>query len=136
MEYLTIIGTGISIVISIIAIYVSWKKMKPEMKVLDSENEKNKAEIVEIYSEELRKLKEAQQKEREDNDRKMKELKDQFALLNIKFNQQIVERKEEQIKYREFINELLLGITKLTGQIQIKGEAPVWIPPSKTPFDC
>ena len=36
----------------------------------------------------------------------------------------------------DFINELLLGIARLTGQIQKRDETPVWTPPQKTPFDC
>ena len=63
----------------------------------------------------------------ENSKNKEKEFGNKIKELEIKLNQQINERKEEQLKYREFINELLFGITKLTGQIQMNGkDLPVW----------
>ena len=101
------------------------------------ENEKTKAEIVEIYSKELRELKIEFLGFQENSKNKEKEFGNKIKELEIKLNQQINERKEEQLKYREFINELLFGITKLTGQIQMNGkDLPVWSPPEKNPFDC
>jgi uncharacterized protein HemX len=135
MELVTLLAAIVSVLASAVGIYIALKKSKPEIKNTDSLTEKNKAEIVEIYAEEIRKLKDEQEKDSEKRDKKITFLEEQVVELNKKLNQQANERKQEQLLYREFINELLVGITKLTGQIQIKGETPVWVPPAKTPFD-
>jgi hypothetical protein len=135
MEIVTLLGTIMAIIASGISVYIALKKTKPEIEGIETESDKNKAEIVAIYAEELRKLKEENKKERQENQQKIVDLEKRVSDLNGVVNQQIVDRKQEQLKYREFINELLLGITMLTGQIQIKGETPVWIPPAKIPFE-
>lgn len=131
----TLIGIVASIAVSIISITIALKKSKPEIENVESLSDKNKAEIVMIYAEELRKIKEENKLEREETFKKISEFEMRIVSLNDKLNEQIRERKEEQLRYRSFINELLLGITKLTGQIQIKGETPVWVPPTNMPFD-
>lgn len=135
MELVGLLTSIVAVIASAISIYIAFKKSKPEIKNIDSLTQKNRAEIVEIYAEEIRKLKEEQTTDSEKRDKKISVLEEQISELNKKLNQQANERKQEQLLYREFINELLVGITKLTGQIQIKGETPVWVPPAKTPFD-
>jgi len=136
MELVTLLAALVSVIASAVGIYIALKKSKPEISNTDSLTQKNKAEIVEIYAEEIRKLKEEQDNLAEKRDNKINTLEQQLSSLNVKLNEQANERRKEQLLYREFINELLVGITKLTGQIQIKGETPVWVPPTKTPFDC
>lgn len=137
LSILTVIGVLVSITASAIASYLTVRKSRNENSNLQSQSDKNKAEIVAIYSEELRILKEERKKELEETknkfleyDIKIQELSDRIVLLTNS-------RKEAQKMYDEFISELFVGITKLTGQIQITGQTPIWSPPFRTPFeDC
>jgi len=131
---ITLISTAVAIIASVFSVYISLKKHKPEIKNTDSLTEKNKAEIVEIYADEIRKTKEDQEREQEKRDKKIEILEQKIVDLNNKLIQQTEERRAEQVIYREFINELLFGIMRLSGQIELTGVSPVWSPPVKTPF--
>ena len=132
---ITIVGVFVSIIISITTAIIALKKTKPEINNIEVNTEKSKAEIVRMYADELRNVKIDLSKLQEEKEKKDLELENKIKDLQESLNKQIVDRREEQLRYHEFINELLLGITMLTGQIQIKGENPLWSPPPKTPFD-
>lgn len=141
-EIVTIFGVIASIIVSIISAIVALRKNKSEIESSKTDSEKDRAEIVSIYSEEIRKLKDENKLSREEDKKnrlqyeiEINELKSMISEISEKLNKNVAERKEEQLRYREFVNELLLGITMLTGQIQIRGEIPVWVPPTKVPFD-
>ena len=135
MEILTLIGTAIAVIASAISVVIALKKTKPEIQNTEANTEKTRTEIIRLYSDELRLLKSQQLEENKRTEEKINEL--EFIVLGLKdeITKQKSERKEETLKYREFIQILLSGISRLTGQIQIDGKIPVWLPPVKTPFD-
>jgi len=133
---ISLVGAIIAIIASAISSIIAIRKSKPEVEKTKAEVEKAKAEIVEIYADELRQVKEENKSLRVSYNALADEFKMSRNDFDTRLNQQILDRKEEQLRYREFINELLLGIARLTGQIQMTGVPPVWVPPTKTPFDC
>jgi len=133
--FLQTLGTSLALLASGISMYIAWKKTKPEIrntmadtdKIIE-ETRKISAETISAYAVELKNIKDEQLKERNFN-------KEQFRLMELEIRQLKEIQEKERASYRQFINELLVGITKLTGQIQLRGEQPVWHAPTKVPFE-
>jgi hypothetical protein len=132
--FLQTLGTSLALLASAVSMYIAWKKVKPELrntmadtdKIIE-ETRKISAETIAAYAIELKNIKDEQLRERNAN-------KEQFRLMEMEIKQLKETQEKERILYRQFISELIVGITKLTGQIQLRGEQPVWQVPN-IPFE-
>jgi predicted membrane protein len=139
---LSLLGTAIAIIVSAISAYISIKKFKPEIQNTNAGTEKITAETIKIsaetissYALELKNIKEDTIRERVENEKRYDDMACEIDKLNIKIRELTTKQEVERSTYRTFINELLFGITRLTGQIQATGQPPVWLPPKVTPFE-
>jgi hypothetical protein len=139
--YLTLFTSIIAILISIGTSYIAFRKYQPEIKNTNAETDKinaetNKiaAETVAAYALELKTIKEDNKREREAMEKELETMRIEINKLRKEINDINNNQEKERSMYRQFINELLMGINRLTGQIQMRGETPVWSP-GKPPFD-
>ena len=132
--------TGISI--SIVTSFVVYRKMAPEIKGIDAstgktiaETSKISAETIASYATELKSIKEENLQQQAESKKERQLLNAQIEELRVEINNIKDVQDRERRLYNRFISELLFGITRLVGQIQMSGETPIWTPPAKTPLE-
>jgi hypothetical protein len=110
------------------------KTLKEEHRVEIMEINAQTARSIASYAQEFKTMKEDRDKERKDTELQLDSMRVEINKLRKEINEINSNQERERSIYRQFINELLMGINRLTGQIQMRGETPVWSP-GKPPFD-